>query len=88
MTMGTGTFFDCNTGSEPHASVAGIIKWLQIRLCPAVYCQNPSLRFWFISPGLYPLIGWKIGKECVYVAEGSSSDTGVCLEWAKKMGQC
>lgn len=57
-TMGTGTFIDCNTGSKPHASIAG----------------------------LYPLIGWKIGNECVYVSEGYASDTGRCFEWARSVG--
>lgn len=36
--------------------------------------------------GLYPVIGWKIGKELVYVVEGSSSDTGILIEWAKSIG--
>lgn len=57
-TMGSGTFIGYNSGSTPHASIAG----------------------------LYPLIGWKIKDECVYVAEGLSSDTGHCLEWAKRLG--
>ncbi|XP_041357240.1 putative glycerol kinase 5 isoform X2 [Gigantopelta aegis] len=47
-TLGTGTFIDLNTGSKPHASVAG----------------------------LYPLIGWKIGSEMVFIAEGIAADTG------------
>lgn len=37
--------------------------------------------------GLYPVIGWKIGKELVYVVEGSSSDTGILIEWAKSIGK-
>ncbi|KAK3584659.1 hypothetical protein CHS0354_001238 [Potamilus streckersoni] len=57
-TMGTGTFIDVNTGSKPHASVAG----------------------------LYPLIGWKIGDEITYVAEGRSNDTGITIEWGKSLG--
>ena len=36
--------------------------------------------------GLYPLVGWKIGSELVFVAEGFSSDTGQCVEWAKSIG--
>jgi len=40
-----------------------------------------------VLSGLYPLIGWKIGDECVFVAEGFASDTGRCLEWAKSIGQ-
>jgi len=36
--------------------------------------------------GLYPVVGWRIGKELVYVVEGSSSDTGIIIEWAKSIG--
>ncbi|XP_005106262.1 putative glycerol kinase 5 [Aplysia californica] len=57
-TLGTGTFIDLNTGSKPHASVAG----------------------------LYPIVGWKIGKEVVYLAEGVSADTGNVMTWAESMG--
>ena len=37
--------------------------------------------------GLYPLIGWKIGKETSFLAEGYSADTGLCIEWARQMGK-
>uniref|UniRef100_A0A3P9BAH2 Glycerol kinase 5 n=1 Tax=Maylandia zebra TaxID=106582 RepID=A0A3P9BAH2_9CICH len=57
ITMGTGTFMDINTGSKPHASVAG----------------------------LYPLVGWKIGSEVVYLAEGNAADTGTAIKWAQKL---
>lgn len=57
-TMGTGSFIDINTGSCPHASVAG----------------------------LYPLVGWKIGGETVYLAEGNAAGCGTAMEWAKQMG--
>lgn len=36
--------------------------------------------------GLYPLIGWKIGEEVVFIAEGMASDTGRCVEWLKELG--
>ncbi|XP_018403373.1 PREDICTED: putative glycerol kinase 5 [Cyphomyrmex costatus] len=36
--------------------------------------------------GLYPVVGWRIGKELVYTVEGSSSDTGILIEWAKSIG--
>ncbi|NXS08119.1 GLPK protein, partial [Neodrepanis coruscans] len=32
---------------------------------------------------LYPLIGWKIGKEVVYLTEGSISDIGTAIKWAQ-----
>ncbi|XP_075216468.1 glycerol kinase 5 [Lycorma delicatula] len=58
VTIGTGTFFDVNTGKHPHASVAG----------------------------LYPVVGWKIKNELVYVAEGLSKDSGTLITWAQRMG--
>ena len=36
------------------------------------------------SYGIYPLVGWKIGSEICYLAEGSSPSTGSVIEWAKK----
>ncbi|XP_035693868.1 putative glycerol kinase 5 isoform X1 [Branchiostoma floridae] len=36
--------------------------------------------------GLYPLIGWKIGDEIVYLAEGNASDTGNAIDWARSIG--
>jgi len=41
-----------------------------------------------VVAGLYPLVGWKTRDETVYVAEGFSSDTGRCLEWASSIGKC
>ncbi|XP_034558266.1 putative glycerol kinase 5 [Notolabrus celidotus] len=32
--------------------------------------------------GLYPLVGWKIGSEVVFLAEGNSADTGTAVKWA------
>ncbi|KAK9310819.1 hypothetical protein QLX08_000104 [Tetragonisca angustula] len=36
--------------------------------------------------GLYPVIGWRIGRELVYMIEGAWNDTGGLVEWAKKIG--
>lgn len=36
--------------------------------------------------GLYPVIGWKIGSELVYIAEGHSSDTATVIEWCQSIG--
>jgi len=44
-----------------------------------------SLIFSF-SPGLYPIVGWKIGAETVYLAEGNAAGCGTAMEWARKMG--
>ncbi|KAJ8310480.1 hypothetical protein KUTeg_012345, partial [Tegillarca granosa] len=35
--------------------------------------------------GLYPLVGWKIGDEIVFIAEGIISDTGSVMEWIKSI---
>ncbi|GCC38563.1 glycerol kinase 5 isoform X1 [Chiloscyllium punctatum] len=36
--------------------------------------------------GLYPLVGWKIGSEITYIAEGNASDTGKVIQWAQQLG--
>lgn len=41
----------------------------------------------FVLPGLYPLIGWKIGDKLTYVAEGLATDTGSTLTWAQSLGK-
>ncbi|MGH0145667.1 UNVERIFIED_CONTAM: hypothetical protein FKN15_015302 [Acipenser sinensis] len=33
--------------------------------------------------GLYPVVGWKIGQEVVYLAEGNAADTGTAIKWAQ-----
>ncbi|XP_004922481.2 putative glycerol kinase 5 isoform X1 [Bombyx mori] len=58
LTMGTGTFFNINTGSAPHASVSG----------------------------LYPVVGWRLGDELVYSAEGANNDTASIIKWAQNLG--
>ncbi|CAK6952270.1 putative glycerol kinase 5 [Scomber scombrus] len=35
--------------------------------------------------GLYPVVGWKIGSEVVYLAEGNAADTGTAIKWAQKL---
>ncbi|XP_023653874.2 glycerol kinase 5 [Paramormyrops kingsleyae] len=35
--------------------------------------------------GLYPLVGWKIGPDVVYLAEGNSADTGTAIKWAQQL---
>ncbi|XP_049876871.1 putative glycerol kinase 5 [Pectinophora gossypiella] len=58
LTMGTGTFFNINTGPTPHASVSG----------------------------LYPVVGWRLGKELIYSAEGANNDTASIIKWAQNLG--
>lgn len=36
------------------------------------------------ASGIYPLVGWKVGSEVCYIAEGHSPSTGSAIEWAKK----
>ncbi|KAM9541920.1 glycerol kinase 5 isoform 3-T3 [Guaruba guarouba] len=55
LTMGTGGFWNVNTGEHLFAS----------------------------RRGLYPLIGWKIGEEVVYLTEGCISDIGTTIKWAQ-----
>ncbi|XP_054242165.1 putative glycerol kinase 5 [Indicator indicator] len=55
LTMGTGGFWNVNTGQQLFAS----------------------------RRGLYPLIGWKIGEEVVYLTEGCMSDIGSAIRWAQ-----
>uniref|UniRef100_A0A8C5UDD0 Glycerol kinase 5 n=1 Tax=Malurus cyaneus samueli TaxID=2593467 RepID=A0A8C5UDD0_9PASS len=55
LTMGTGGFWNVNTGEHLFAS----------------------------RGSLYPLIGWKIGEEVVYLTEGSISDIGTAIKWAQ-----
>ncbi|XP_048018374.1 putative glycerol kinase 5 isoform X2 [Megalobrama amblycephala] len=35
--------------------------------------------------GLYPLVGWKIGADIVYLAEGSAAGTGSAIKWAQDL---
>ncbi|KAI6063303.1 putative glycerol kinase 5 isoform X1 [Aix galericulata] len=55
LTMGTGGFWNVNTGGNLYAS----------------------------KRDLYPLIGWKIGDEVVYITEGCMSDIGNAIKWAQ-----
>lgn len=36
--------------------------------------------------GLIPLVGWKIGEDVKFLAEGSVHDTGGMVTWGKKIG--
>lgn len=83
ITMGTGTFMDINTGSKPHASVAGIgAAHTFIHTGPDRPSEAPPL-----AAGLYPLVGWKMGSEVVYLAEGNAADTGTAIKWAQELGE-
>lgn len=32
------------------------------------------------------MVGWKVGTELVYVAEGQSSSSGIAIDWGQKAG--
>lgn len=56
-------------------------------MCPFV---GPSLYLSFSSVfwiGLYPLVGWKIGADVVYLAEGNAAGTGAAIKWAQDLGE-
>lgn len=36
--------------------------------------------------GLYPVVGWKMGSEVVFLAEGNSADSGTAVKWACGLG--
>uniref|UniRef100_A0A1B6DGB8 Glycerol kinase 5 n=1 Tax=Clastoptera arizonana TaxID=38151 RepID=A0A1B6DGB8_9HEMI len=36
--------------------------------------------------GLYPVVGWRVRDELVYLVEGSSYDTGCLINWIQNMG--
>lgn len=40
--------------------------------------------FW---TGLYPLVGWKIGADVVFLAEGNAAGTGAAIKWAQDLGK-
>ncbi|XP_066565724.1 glycerol kinase 5 [Amia ocellicauda] len=35
--------------------------------------------------GLYPLVGWKMGADLVFLAEGNAADTGTAIKWAQEL---
>ena len=37
--------------------------------------------------GLVPLVGWRIGPDLVYLAEGAYHDTSSVILWAQNMGK-
>ncbi len=122
--MGTGTFVDVNTGTTPHASMAGqsegALPPTSSLLCRVwstppptgnelsknleTFPRNPTSRDYshdsptsfvaLLAPrpllfaGFYPLVGWKIGDECTFIAEGLSADTGRCVDWLQSLGVC
>ena len=51
-------------------------------------CLSRNVNKSVFFPGLYPIIGWKIGdKDIVYLAEGIASDIGITLTWAQSIGK-
>lgn len=54
-----------------------------MQMCP--YRHISCQRFFFV--GLYPVVGWKIVSEVVYLAEGNAADTGTAIKWAQELGE-
>ena len=70
----------CYAGYRNHGS-RGLHKKSVMKIFIA------SKQFLFFFPGLYPLVGWKIGGETVYLAEGNAAGCGTAMEWARQMGK-
>ena len=91
ITMGTGTFMDINTGSKPHTSVAGTATYTHTHTHTheddSIHRFSQTGTSHVASVGLYPVVGWKIGSEVVYLAEGNSADTGTAIKWAQELGR-
>lgn len=34
------------------------------------------------------MVGWKIGPDVVFLAEGNAADTGTAITWAQRLGEC
>uniref|UniRef100_A0A672JFG5 Glycerol kinase n=1 Tax=Salarias fasciatus TaxID=181472 RepID=A0A672JFG5_SALFA len=66
-----------------NASATGIFDTYQVLLCEHVapLSGKPHTSV----AGLYPVVGWKIGSEVVYLAEGNAADTGTAIKWAQEL---
>lgn len=49
-------------------------------------CINTGTRPHASVKGLYPIIGWKLGDDLTFVAEGMFSSIGSVVEWGKRFG--
>lgn len=49
-------------------------------------CINTGNRPHASVTGFYPVIGWKIGSDLTFLAEGMFSSIGSVVEWGKKAG--
>ena len=49
-------------------------------------CVNTGSKPHASLTGFYPVIGWKIGKELVYLAEANFPSCGSAVEWGIKFG--
>jgi len=36
--------------------------------------------------GIYPIVGWKIGNDLIYLAEAAIKDTGTVMDWLTSVG--
>uniref|UniRef100_A0A672JCA4 Glycerol kinase 5 n=1 Tax=Salarias fasciatus TaxID=181472 RepID=A0A672JCA4_SALFA len=72
-----------------HVTVSDVLEWLSLLSCVSAslyFTQTPlSGKPHTSVAGLYPVVGWKIGSEVVYLAEGNAADTGTAIKWAQEL---
>lgn len=73
------------TNIKFHSKYHGHLSHRKISF-QSIYLKGDNSYFCFIHTGLYPLVGWKIGDETAFIAEGIISDTGSVMEWIKSIG--
>lgn len=64
-----------------YFGVACMFPWKHLNLIGVFVCFMEN------NKDLYPLIGWKIGDEVVYITEGCMSDTGNAIKWAQDISE-
>ncbi|XP_058699684.1 putative glycerol kinase 5 isoform X2 [Poecile atricapillus] len=80
LTMGTGGFWNVNTGEHLFASRGTVLYRIGEKRDWSSGFSHQNVA---VNHCLYPLIGWKIGEEVVYLTEGSVSDIGTAIQWAQ-----
>ena len=50
------------------------------------FCVNTGSKPHASLTGFYPIIGWKIGGELIYIAEANFPSSGSVIEWGKRFG--
>ena len=91
-TLGTGAFFDINTGDSPHCTFDGLVN------CDLIYRKLKEYMLKMFSISIcsiaiyitylfqWPIIGWETNSGLSHFAEGKIHATNTCIEWAENMG--